>query len=64
VTELEKPVARRTSVEVRGRRLIATMAPGGLTLRPERTKDKQVVSWDVLWRWMETADYHIKPRTR
>lgn len=40
------------------------MAPGGISLRPERTKGSYPISWEKLWRWLETEDAHIKPRTR
>ena len=64
MTDLDRPVTRRVPAQIRGRRLVVTLQSGGLSLRLERTKGSMHVDWETLYRWMETADIAIKPRTK
>lgn len=56
MTPITKPVVRRTEYKVRDQFTTVTLAPGGLTMRRLHTKEKFVVDWPTLWRWLETAN--------
>ena len=60
--DIEKPVSRKTQHLHKGRRIIATLTPGGLTLRLERTQQRVNVDYATLWRWMEESVVNIPPR--
>jgi len=64
MTDLDRPVTRRLPAKVRGRRLVVTLQAGGLSLRLERTRGSLHVDWERLWRWVETAQIYIPPRTK
>jgi len=64
MTDIDKPVVRRTQHLVRNRRLIATLTPGGLRLRLEGTQQTQHMDYITLWNWMEKAGVHIPPRKK
>jgi hypothetical protein len=53
MTNLDKPVVRRTPYVVHGRNVIATMTPEGLVLREERTARKYKLTWAQLYRMGE-----------
>jgi hypothetical protein len=56
-TELKRPVSRRCLIPHRGRRLVATLAPGDLLiLRHERTRREEVISIAGVY------DYAVKNR--
>ena len=63
MTDLDKPVTRRTPVKVKGRRIVVTMQDTGLSLRLERTRGALHIDWQRLWRWVETSQVYIPPRS-
>lgn len=64
MTDLDKPVVRRTAHKVHDRNIVATMSPGGIRLRLERTQQSLAVDWLTLWKWVESAQAAIPPRKK
>jgi hypothetical protein len=62
MTDLDKPVVRRTQHVLHGRKIVATMTPGGIKLHLAGTQQSGKVDWDVLWDWIEKSQISIKPR--
>lgn len=62
MTEIDNPVTRKTQHQVHGRKIVATLTPGGVHLRLERTQQGGSVDYNTLWTWIEQSQVSIKPR--
>ncbi len=64
MTNIDAPVHRRTAHQIHDRKIIASLTPGGVHLRLERTKQGGSVDYVTLWKWIEQSQASIKPRKK
>jgi hypothetical protein len=67
MTDLEKPVTRRTTLVLQGHRVVVTLRPDNqIEFRQERKSEKFVVPIDELYRYAQraTCGVHIPTRKR
>jgi hypothetical protein len=62
MTDIDKPVVRRTKHVVHGRQIVVTLTPGSVHLRLAGTQQGGHVDYATLWDWIEKAQVSIKPR--
>lgn len=62
MTDIDSPVTRRTQHKIHDRFIIATLTPGGVHVRLERTQQGGSVDYVTLYKWIEQSQVSIKAR--